>query len=88
MKNLTSSKKKIKVKEAVVNILLLAFTKFKETIKSVIEPLTGILTVHRKPESKNRTALKRKTVIEPVSGWQILNLKELLEYRDLLFSLV
>ena len=29
-----------------------------------------------------------KTVIKPASGWQILNLRELVEYRDLFFSMV
>ena len=31
---------------------------------------------------------KYKTVIEPQSGWQVINWKEIAEYRDLLFFLV
>jgi lipopolysaccharide transport system permease protein len=38
--------------------------------------------------SKSNVADFEITVIEPKSGWQILNLKEMKEYRDLLFFLV
>lgn len=31
---------------------------------------------------------ERKTVIEPAKGWQMLDLRELLHYRDLLFFLI
>ena len=38
--------------------------------------------------SRNGPTLHLETEIKPASGWQILNLKELLGYRDLFFSLV
>jgi lipopolysaccharide transport system permease protein len=41
-----------------------------------------------KQMSKSNAADFETTVIEPKPGWQILNLKEMMEYRDLLFFLV
>jgi lipopolysaccharide transport system permease protein len=38
--------------------------------------------------SKDSSFRYKKNIIQPASGWQILNLKELIEYRDLFFSLV
>ena len=38
--------------------------------------------------SQNSSPRNFKTIIVPASGWQILNLRELFEYRDLFLSMV
>ena len=38
--------------------------------------------------AQNRSPRNYKTVIKPASGWQILNLRELFDYRDLFLSMV
>lgn len=83
-----TKKSKTKGKDNFVNVLRLTITKFGGAVKGFPEKFAVHPAFKRKPESKNESASNMINVIKPASGWQSLNLKELLDYRDLFFSLV
>ena len=83
-----TEKRDVKERDISVNLLRSVVTKSGEMVRRIPEIFTLIPDFARKLNPTNQLAANRISVIEPASGWQALNLKELLDYRDLFLSLV